>query len=113
MEGYNNLIYLYGYSSKDNNLFDHLLKIIKEQIPKGARISIVLIHDGVIGTSKRSMISNFIAELLRLSINIYAMIPDLNARGIDPKDLRNQVIGISYEDLVDILVEATNIISWM
>lgn len=107
------LAYLYGYSTRKNDRLDHLLKIIKEQIDVGAKISFVLIHDAVIGTSKKSIIPPSLVELLNLSITIYAIIPDLKARGIKPNDLRDQIKGIDYEDLVDILVKTPKIISWM
>ena len=40
-------------------------------------------------------------------------IPDMQARGIDSIDLRNNIKAIDYEDLVDILVASPKIVSWV
>jgi sulfur relay protein TusB/DsrH len=109
----NSIVYLYGFSTRKNTLLANLNRIISEQIVSGCKISIVLIHDGVIGTSNRSIIPSALVELLNLPITFYALIPDLKARGIDPKNLRDNIKGIEYEDLVDILVNNLKTISWM
>ncbi|MFX0081795.1 MAG: DsrH/TusB family sulfur relay protein [Candidatus Hodarchaeota archaeon] len=109
----NSLVYLYGFSTRKNSLLVNLNKIISEQISIGSKISIVLIHDGVIGTSNKSIIPSGLVALLNLPINFYALIPDLKARSINPNNLRDKIKGIDYDDLVDILVNNSKIISWM
>ena len=73
----------------------------------------ILIHDGVIGTSVKSKKSQYLEEFLNLPIEFYSITPDLKARGIDPKDLPDGIKNIEYEDLVDILAEVPRIFSWM
>ena len=51
--------------------------------------------------------------LLNLPVTTYSLLPDLKARGIDATNLQNEVKGIEYEDLVDILVTIPKIVSWM
>jgi sulfur relay protein TusB/DsrH len=50
---------------------------------------------------------------LNLPITIYAINPDIIARGIDPVNLRNNIKGIGYEELVDILAKTPKIVSWI
>jgi len=52
-------------------------------------------------------------ELLRMKITVYAMIPDLNARGIALENIHDKVKPIGYDDLTDILDVTPKIISWM
>ena len=109
----NSIIYLYGFSLRLRDKLESLLEILKEQIRSNIEINIVLIHDGVIGATTKGKIPENLLELSNLPINIYAVIPDLKARGMDPNNLFNKIKGIEYEDLVDILVNKIKIVSWM
>ena len=113
MNNENSIVYLYGFSTRKNLLLANLNRILSEQISIGCKVSIVLIHDGVIGTSNKSIIPPALVEVLNLPINYYALIPDLKARGIDPNNLRDQIKGIEYDDLVEILIDNSKTISWM
>ncbi|MFW9875293.1 MAG: DsrH/TusB family sulfur metabolism protein, partial [Candidatus Thorarchaeota archaeon] len=104
---------LYGFNTMLNDKMNNLVEIVEIQIKKSIQISIVFIHDGVIGTSQISIASYSMEQLLNLPINLYSMIPDLEARGIEPIKLRNKIKGITYEELIDILVEIPKIVSWM
>ncbi|MFX0106309.1 MAG: sulfurtransferase complex subunit TusB [Candidatus Hodarchaeota archaeon] len=107
------IVYLFGFSITSSDKIKSLLKILKLQVKTDTEISIVLIHDGVIGISKRGKTPKLLLELLNLPLNTYAMIPDIKARGIDPNHLINQIKGIEYDELVDILAEKEHIVSWM
>ena len=107
------IVYLYGFSLRFSHKLDNLIKIIKEQSKTNINIKFVIIHDAVIGTSKKSISSLSLVEILNLPITVYAMIPDIIARGIDPINLQNKIEGIDYEELVDVLANATKIVSWM
>ena len=52
-------------------------------------------------------------ELLKMNITVYAMIPDLQARGIALENIHDKVKPIGYDDLIDILDVTPKIISWM
>ncbi len=109
----NSIIYLYGFSLRLGDKSESLLKIIQEQIRSNIEINIVLIHDGVIGTTIEGKVPETLVELSNLPINMYAVIPDLIARGMDPNSLFKKIKAIEYEELVDILVNKQKIVSWM
>ena len=68
-------------------------------------------HDGVIGIDQKGKKQTILDELKLFSL--YAMLPDLNARGILVDNLLEEVKPIEYSDLVDILDNSQRIISWM
>ncbi len=113
MDNQNSIVYLYGFSPRQDDKLRSLLKILKEQIESNMIINIVLIHDGVIGTTKKEKIPEILRETLDLPINFFILIPDLKARGMDPNNLIDKITGIDYNDFVDLLVDMKKIVSWM
>ena len=107
------IIYLYGYSTTLESKLVSLIRLLENQIEQKKQIQVVFIHDGVIGTSKKNKVTPSLQKLLELPINLYSMIPDLIARGIESRNLQDGIKGIEYEDLVDILVSTPKIVSWM
>ena len=107
------VLYLFGYSEMTGTHVERLLPILKAQINKSSQIEMVLIHDGVIGINKKGKIPENMEELLNMNITIYAMIPDLQARGIAQEQIHDKVKPIEYDDLIDILDLTPKIISWM
>ncbi len=107
------VLYLFGYSEMTGTHLERLLPILKAQINKGSQIEMVLIHDGVIGINKKGKIPKKMEELLNMNITIYAMIPDLQARGIAQEHIQDKIKPIEYDDLIDILDVTPKIISWM
>ena len=81
------ILYLFGYSEMTGTHLERLLPILKAQVSKGSQIGLVLIHDGVIGINKKGKIPEKMEELLKLNATIYAMIPDLEARGIPQEQI--------------------------
>ncbi|GAI12656.1 unnamed protein product [marine sediment metagenome] len=61
------LVYLFGFSTRKSKSIDNLFNIVKEQT-KDAKITVVLIHDGVIGTSKKGVMPTSLNLLLNLPI---------------------------------------------
>ncbi|MBY8981151.1 MAG: sulfurtransferase complex subunit TusB [Candidatus Lokiarchaeota archaeon] len=108
-----NVLYLFGYSEMTGKHLERLLPLLKAQVNKGSQIGLVLIHDGVIGINKKGKIPEKMEELLNTNINVYAMIPDLQARGIALENIHDKVKPIGYDDLIDILDITPKIISWM
>ena len=106
-------MYLYGFSTMLESKLLNLIQIIEQQLEHNHQISIVFIHDGVIGTSNKNKITPSMKKLLDLSLTTYSLLPDLRARGIDAINLQKKVKGIEYEDLVDILVTIPKIVSWI
>jgi tRNA 2-thiouridine synthesizing protein B len=113
MEIEKTILYLYGFSPTSSKRLNEFMTILKEQLNSDFDIYIVMIHDAVIGTTKNGKTPAFLEELVKFSIKIYALIPDIIARGMDPKNLLDQILGIEYDDLVDLLVDTNKIVSWM
>jgi len=107
------LVYIYGFSTRKQVYLDNLLGILKDQTDNGASIAIVLVHDGVIGTSQSGKMPSSLDKLLSLSVSVFAMTPDLLARGIDPNMVDHRIKCIDYDELVDILAQTPKIASWM
>jgi len=113
MEVEKDIVYLFGFSTRKQMYLDNLLDIVSEQIENNASISIVLIHDGVIGTSQSGTIPDLLEKLLNLPVSVYALLPDLLARGIEPNTVDSRIKCIDYDDLVDILAQIPKVASWM
>ena len=107
------MVYLFGFSSTTGKHVERLLPILKVQKAKNSKIGIVLIHDGVIGVTTKGRIPKDLEDLFDLNIAIFAMIPDLKARGIALNYLSEKVRPIEYDDLINILDTTPKIISWM
>jgi len=107
------ILYLFGYSEMTGTHLERILPILKAQVNKGSQIGMVLIHDGVIGINKKGRIPEKMADLINMNITIYAMIPDLQARGIALEYIHDKVKPIGYDELIDILDVTPKIISWM
>jgi len=112
MEEIKKLVYLFGFSTRKSTSIDNLFNIVKEQT-KDADVTVVLIHDGVIGTSKKGVMSTSLNLLLDLPMTVFSMTPDLLARGIDPDSVDTRIKCIEYDILVDILAKTPKIASWM
>jgi len=113
MENEKDIVYLYGFSTRKPMYLNNLLGIISEQAEYNVSITIVLIHDGVIGTSQSGTIPNSLDKLLNLSVSVFALTPDLLARGIEPNTVDTRIKCIGYDELVDILAKIPKIASWM
>lgn len=109
----NKLVYLYGFSPRNSDRLENFISLLEEQLKWDAQILVILIHDGVIGLSKKGIMPETIKKLLNLSIKVYGMKPDLLARGLSPDEIDDRVECIGYEDLVDILADTPKIASWM
>jgi sulfur relay protein TusB/DsrH len=113
MEKESEILYLFGFSPSKIMQLENLLKILRVQITNNKHISIVLIHDGVIGLSKKAKIPKLVKELIELPLKVYGLIPDISARGINIEDIHHKVKCIQYEELVDLLANIPRIASWM
>jgi sulfur relay protein TusB/DsrH len=113
MEKKKDIVYLYGFSTRKQMYLDNLLGIVSEQTENNVSIAIVLIHDGVIGTSRSGTIPRLLDKLLNLPVSVFALLPDLLARGIEPNTVDPRIKCIEYDDLVDILAQTPKVASWM
>ena len=113
MKEQSSIVYLYGFSTYLESKLNTVKQIIANQLKLSVQITFVFIQDGVIGTSFKNKITDSMKGLLELPVTFLSMIPDLEARGLDSTNLQNKIKGIEYEDLVDILVASSKLVSWM
>lgn len=101
-----NLI-LYGYSGFDNVQLTNLTTVSKNL----ANCVIVLMEDAVIGTSTTG--ANTYKPLLDAGVDLYCVIEDRQARGMDDKTLIPKIHSITYNMLIDLIEKIPRIISWL
>ena len=106
----NDMVYLFGYNPKSTHYLRSLTPIIVSNLMHGKIISLILIHDGVLGAISNNLFSN---NIKMNEIQVYAISPDLKARGIRSDRINEDVKLINYEQLVDILDSTDKIISWI
>jgi sulfur relay protein TusB/DsrH len=107
------IVYLFGFSPRYGNELSRLIPILKNQLQKGKKISIVFIHDGVIGASSKGKIAESMNTLRGLILKKYVMIPDLAARGIPLEHIQEDTQPIEYMELVEIMENSNKVISWI
>ncbi len=107
------IVYMYGFSFDKSDKAKSLIKILTEQLKLEISIKIILIQDGVNRTTIKGVIPKLLEKLLNFPVNVYAVIADIKARGMDPQNLNNKIKAINYGELVDILVDTQKIVSWM
>ncbi|MEX2684987.1 MAG: DsrH/TusB family sulfur relay protein [Candidatus Sigynarchaeota archaeon] len=105
------IVYLVGHSARQECQLENIIPIVDSQYESGKDVGIVLMQDGVIGTSKRGTVPDTFNYFTEMDIPVHVLAPDLKARGINPGQLIDKVDVITYEDLVDILVESSKIVS--
>lgn len=73
--------------------------------------SVLLIEDGVIGAIKGSEISSKIESAMK-NVSIYALSPDLEARGIQDRVLDGVKV-VDYSGFVDLAADHDKVQSWL
>jgi sulfur relay protein TusB/DsrH len=107
------LLYLFGFSSNKSNQLKRLKKLLNNHLANNKTVGIALLHDGVIGLSTKGFTPESLTELLNSSFHVFALKPDLDARGISKDVINENVNLIEYEELVDLMDSTPRIISWM
>ena len=107
------IVYLFGFSERTGNHLERLMPLLRVQSQKGKDVGMVFIHDGVIGLTKNGVVPKQVEELLKTSITLKAMVPDMKARGLPVDQLHDRVKPINYDELVEILDNSQKIISWI
>ncbi len=124
------IVYLFGYSLLGTKQFEQLIPLVKNQLTKEIKVSIVLLHDAVIGASSKVTTPNSLKEILEFAsqlknlgnvigveppirLRILVLKEDLEARGFNGESLIPRLELIDYGKLVDIMDESNKIVSWM
>nr|MDO8084056.1 DsrH/TusB family sulfur metabolism protein [Candidatus Sigynarchaeum springense] len=106
-----NIVYLVGHSARQECHLENIIPLVDPQYESGKNVGIVLMQDGVIGTSRIGTVPETLTYFIEMDIPVHVLAPDLKARGINPDQLIDKVDVITYEDLVDILAESNKVIS--
>ncbi|HMN70824.1 MAG TPA: sulfurtransferase complex subunit TusB [Rhodoblastus sp.] len=74
--------------------------------------AVLMIEDGVVGARKGSAFAPALAAKLA-TCAIYALAPDLAARGMKPEDVLEGVKLVDYAGFVDLAAEQTRVCAWL
>lgn len=74
--------------------------------------SILLIEDGVLGARKGGSFAKALKEM-KSSCALFALGPDLAARGIKAEDLAEGIQLVDYAGFVDLAAAATRVCAWL
>ena len=124
------IVYLFGYSLFGSNQFEQLIPLVKNHLTKEIKVSVVLLHDAVVGTNSKGNTPYALKELLdfafqlknmgnvtgiesTIRLHVQVLTEDLEARGFSVENLIPRLEPITYSKLVDILDESKKIVSWM
>ncbi len=105
-------LYLFGFSPRRTRHLDTLLPIITGQKLKGEKLGLVLLHDAVIGSTTPGAAPQSLLQLVAMGVKVFALVPDLEARGLTPANLLPQIVPISYDNLADLLAGVPKVGSW-
>lgn len=75
--------------------------------------SILLIEDAVVGAMRDTGIANQILAAIESGVKIYALSEDLNARGLMPGRLIDQIDIIDYAGFVGLAAKNARVQSWL
>ncbi len=105
------IVYMVGHSSRQETQLENIIPLVDVQHEAGKDVGIVLMHDGVIGTSKLGTVPDTLMYFINMEIPVHVLAPDLIARGLSPETVIDGADVIDYNDLVDLLVESNKIVS--
>lgn len=75
--------------------------------------AVLLIEDGVIGAIDNTSVSQNIKTAISNGISVYALGPDLNARGLKDATVVAGVKVVDYGGFVDLATEHSSVQSWL
>ncbi len=107
------LLYMFGFSPRISYRLERLHEVIEHQLAEGKTVGIAFLHDGVVGTAPRGSCPETVLHLLDLSVKIFALGPDLDARGLGEKPLQDGIKRINYDELIELIVDSETLCSWM
>ena len=99
------MLHTVNKSPTERNTLESCLKHLR----KGA--AVLLIEDGVYGALKGAATSKMVEQTLK-NFPIYALYPDIEARGMQDRVIDGIKL-VDYSGFVDLVVEHTNVQSWL
>ncbi len=107
------LLYLFGFSPRITDRLNKLQGFISHQIKAGKTVGIAFLHDGVVGAGPGGSCPDSVIGILKNGVRIFALGPDLDARGFKDKQLEKGIQRINYDELMQLIVDSTTLCSWM
>jgi len=100
------MLHIVNKSPSERNTVDGCLRMAK----KGS--TILLIEDGVYAVTKGSIVEGKMREAMAKDIHVYALWPDLEARGMQDTVI-DGIKQVDYAGFVDLVAENKNVQSWL
>ena len=99
------LLHIVNKSHFDHNALYACLRLVKHNS------GILLIEDAVYAAQKLPQVDEALANAM-VDSAVYALTPDIRARGIATENLLDEITLINYNDFVDLTIEYDNTVSW-
>ena len=100
------VLHIINKSPFERNSLDSCLRLAK----KGA--AILLIEDGIYAAQKNTAVTDKINTAVARH-KVYALEPDLDARGIDKNGIIDGISLVDYEGFVQLATEYSGVQSWL
>ena len=100
------VLHIVNKSPYDRNSLDSCLRLAK------ADSAILLIEDGIYAVRKNAAAADKLQQALTQH-QIYALQPDLQARGIDPENMIDGISLVDYDGFVKLTTEYDQLQSWL
>ena len=100
------VLHIINKSPFDRNSLETCLRLAKKDS------SILLIEDGVYAAQKSTAVASKM-DAATARHKVYALEPDLDARGVDKKSLIDGISLVDYEDFVRLATEHSAAQSWL
>jgi len=100
------MLHIVNKSPSERNTLEACLRMAK----KGS--TVLLIEDGVYAVTKGSTAESKLKEAMAKDIRVYALWPDLEARGMQDTVI-DGIKQVDYPGFVDLVAEIKNVQSWL
>ena len=100
------VLHIVNKSPYERNSFDTCLRLAK------ADSAILLIEDGIYAVQKNSATSSKMEQALG-NHPVYALQPDLQARGVNPDNMIEGISLVDYDGFVKLTTEYDRLQSWL
>ena len=100
------VLHIVNKSPYERNSLDTCLRLAK------ADSAILLIEDGIYAVQKNSATSNKMEQALG-NHPVYALQPDLQARGVNPDNMIDGISLVDYDGFVKLTTEYDRLQSWL
>ena len=100
------VLHIVNKSPYERNSLDTCLRLAK------ADSAILLIEDGIYAVQKNSATSNKMEQALG-NHPVYALQPDLQARGVNPENMIDGISLVDYDGFVKLTTEYDRLQSWL